>query len=194
MARGSLPESVERQVVRTLFLEAELIRWEFLSTHARSKQYSLWLASPSVGGLLQNFMSLEDARVWIKDGPMKEFARATNGLGKHADLVTRRLPPPSEIVARCLGPGWNVDMDSLQIKPLRIRAHREDHRSTLAWGPLRDFKHLVWAALQARASGDRDAWTLCVTAPFENPTPRNVQAHNERIVTSCNLEVVHILI
>lgn len=189
---GLLPDTIELEVVTHLFADAERLKWTYMNATQRSRQYKEWLQDPRIGGKLGHFMASEQARVWIKDGPMKEFSRAIHGQGKYGHLIAGRAPSPELIVRKALGDEWQVLAGSQKIKPLRVTAYRGDEEVTFAWGPVRDFKHLIWAALSALAAGEGRSWVLCLTASFVNPTPRNVQAHNLRLAERCGLRVVHL--
>lgn len=189
---GLLPDKIELEVVRNLFADAERLKWTYLNPVERSRQYNKWLQDPLIGGVLGRFMAAEAARVWIKDGPMKEFARAINRQGKYGFLITSRAPTPASIIRRALGDGWQVIESSQKIKPLRINARSAGEEVTFTWGPERDLKHLVWAALSASARGETNSWILCLTTSFVNPTPSNVQAHNRRIAEQCGLQLFHV--
>ncbi|WP_434619751.1 hypothetical protein [Arthrobacter sp. A5] len=189
---GLLPEKIELEVVTHLFADAERLKWTHMNLTERSRQYKEWLLDPRIGGTLCRFMASEEARVWIKDGPMKEFARAVHGQGKYGHLIARRAPSPEHIVRKALGDEWQVIPGSQKIKPLRVTAYGDDEEITFAWGPVRDYKHLVWAALSSLAGGETRSWVLCLTASFVNPTPRNVQAHNIRLAERCGLKVIHL--
>lgn len=189
---GLIPDKIELEVVTHLFADAERLKWTYMNVLERSRQYKEWLQDPRVGGTLGRFMASEEVRVWIKDGPMKEFARAVHGQGKYAHLIAGRAPTPDSIVRKALGDEWQVLAGSQRIKPLRVTAYRGEDEVTFAWGPVRDFKHLVWAALSTLADGQTRSWVLCLTASFVNPTPRNVQAHNLRVAERCGLKVIHL--
>jgi len=189
-----IPEAVEREIVTILFAEAEQLKWEQLNARERSKQYQSWLSRSDVGDRVASFMTREAARVWIKDGPMKEYSRALNGLGKHADLISSQRAQAPDFVRFAMGADWEVAPNTQEIKPLRVtvRNRRDGRHLVFAWGPARDFKHLVWAAL----SGSRDPaeWMLCVVAPLVDATPNNVVSKHQRIAQRCGLLVKHVTI
>ena len=62
----------------------------------------------------------------------------------------------------------------------------------LTWGPSKDLKHLVWAALNADASGDPREWVLVVTSTFTQPVTASDKAHQQRIARRCGLRLVHV--
>lgn len=190
----ALPEEVETRIVTRLFRDADQMDWAQLSGAARAVQYAKWVQDPEVGGRLAAFMTAGQARVWIKDGPMKEWARAVSGIGKYAPLVAGRGATAAELVLKALGPGWRLRNGTQRIKPLRINAIEEEEEVTLAWGPERDLKHLVWAALSAGANGDPNPWVLCVVSTFTRPIPANTRQVHLRIAARCELRLVHVTV
>ena len=97
-----------------------------------------------------------------------------------------------QLVRLALGEDWRVEGESLRIKPLRVRALHDEDEVVFTWGPDRDLKHLVWAALQAGANGDQTRWVLCVVDTFTKPVPANVRQAHLRIAASCNLRLLHL--
>jgi len=126
--------------------------WEHCTHQEHTEQYARWLESKDVGGILSQWMSPEEQRVWLKDGPMKEFARAMAGEGPFAFHLQHHPRSPSLIVERTLGPPWKLRHGSTGIKPLQCEASDGRKITKIFWGPAKDFKHLLWAAL--------DAWQL----------------------------------
>jgi len=189
-----VPSHIVNEVIAAVFADAERLNWENLSIPDRSKQYRTWLADPRVGGRLGPFLSSEETRLWLKDGPMKEYSRAMNGIGRHARLIASPHPTAGDIVARALGGQWTVLSDSKRAKPLRVHISNvaNSERRVFAWGPERDFKHLIWAALKQLSDNQDDKWVLCVVAPFIDPTPMNLRAQHSRIAARCGVEVVHL--
>ena len=151
----------------------------------------MWIADSEIGQRLAEFMTPERARVWIKDGPVKEYPRALAGVGKYAPLANGS-DNVADIVRRALGAGWTSDTATLRVKPLRVEAHRDGDTVVLTWGPSRDLKHLVWAALNADASGDPREWVLVVTGTFTRPVTASDKAHQLRIARKCGLRLVHV--
>lgn len=103
---------------------------------------------------MANYVPPERIRVWIKDGPMKEFKRAMRGLGAYADLAPKAANKENEIARKALGQSWNVIEGSINVKPNRFDAEHDDERITVFWGTRIDLKHLVWAWLNHRHPED----------------------------------------
>lgn len=187
-----VPKEVELKLVARLYADAASLDWASLPPQERSTQYSTWVVEPGVGGRLREYLSDSDARVWIKDGPMKEWSRALSGVGKYAHLIDESDGVPAKLVRKALGEGWTVDGESIQPKPLRLVARRGDDEAVVTWGNPRDLKHLVWAALSASAEGDIRDWTLCLIETFTRPTPTNEKKAHQRLATRCGLEIKHV--
>ena len=101
---------------------------------------------------------------------------------------------PNKLIERALGPGWVVDMDTRKIKPLRLIAWKGEEAVHFTWGSARDLKHLIWAAIKAKADGDDTPWYLCVVGSFEKPTPSDEKKLHLRISEWCGpgVEIVHV--
>lgn len=189
-----IPREVEAKVVAKLYSDAKRLDWASMTPQQHSAQYASWVENPEVGGKLKEYLSETDARVWIKDGPMKEWSRALSGVGKYAVHIEDSDGIPSKLVARVLGPEWVVDEDSIRPKPLRLVAKRGEEEAVVTWSTPRDLKHLVWAALTANANGDVRPWTLCLVETFTRPTPTNEKQAHQRIAERCGLTVKHVVL
>lgn len=160
-------------VVRKVYEDAVRLDWEHCTHREHTEQYARWLNDPMVGGVLSQWMAPEDQRVWLKDGPLKEFSRALAGEGPFALYMNAHPRSPSEILLRALGGDWEVVLGSCTVKPLQCDARRGAQLVRIYWGPARDFKHLLWAALeQGYATPNRshhvvvfDSATRPLTAP-----------------------------
>lgn len=191
MPPSRLTWEVEEAIVSRLFADMERLGWEGMTPRQRTSQYGEWIKDAEIGQKLAEWMTPERARVWIKDGPVKEYPRALAGVGKYAPLANGSANV-ADLVQRALGAGWTSDPATLSVKPLRVEAHQGDETVVLAWGPARDLKHLVWAALNADASGDSREWVLVVTSTFTRPVTTSDKAHQLRIARRCGLRLVHV--
>lgn len=187
-----VPKEIGNKVVSKLYSDAAKFDWAHLSPQQRSAQYNAWIQDPEVGGRLQQYLAAEEARVWIKDGPMKEWSRAVSGVGEYAAFVDDASDFQPRLVRKALGEGWQPRPDTLRIKPLRLVAHKDEEEIMVAWGPATDLKHLMWAALTASAAGDARVWVVCVVSAFTKPTPSNEKQAHQRIAHRCGIRVVHI--
>jgi hypothetical protein len=167
--------------------------WEHLSDTEKSARYEKWAEDPRFTSRLSLWIKTpQQRRVWIKDGPMKEYARARNSIGKYAVALNSPTAEVSDHIHMALGPDWEADLDTMLIKPLRVVARRDDEIVHFAWAPSKDFKHLVWAALKAQACGNSDPWVLCVVSSFAKPLKREDRIFHEMMGKRCGLRVAHI--
>lgn len=190
----ALPSAVGQAVARRLFADMERLGWGGMTQAERSSQYAKWIQDQEIGGRLTQFMTPERARVWIKDGPVKEYPRALAGSGKYAELVEGRGEVLAGIVRHSLGANWVPDSGTLQTKPLRVVARRGDAEVVVAWGPWRDVKHLAWAALVAQAKGDSREWVLALTETFTNPVGASDKTMHSRLARRLSLRIVHVTV
>lgn len=186
-----IPKEIETKVAARLYADAETLDWATLTPQQRSAQYTKWVDEPDVGGKLREYLSASDARVWIKDGPMKEWSRSLSGVGKYATFVEGADDSAARLVRKALGADWELVPDSQRVKPLRVTARQGEEEAVLTWAPASGLKHLVWAALNASAEGDPRDWILCVIETFTKPTPANEKQAHQRLATRANLRLVH---
>lgn len=196
MSKYAIPTDIEEEVVRLLYKRMADLNWIYLTGTERTRHYVAWTSDPEVGGRLLPFIGkTENIRPWLKDGPMKEYVRSTYGVGKWAPLVAKPSTPVDELVLRALGPGWTVDLETLDIKPLRVTIRHTDDEEMerrFAWAPMRDFKHLAWAAIAAQADGDALPWVICTVDSFVRKITPKQKATNERIVKRLGLISAHV--
>lgn len=183
----AFPEGVERDVVRRLYEEAERLDWIHMPLNERRRQYAAWLEAPEIGGVLIQFLSREAARVWIKDGPMKEFARAVAGVGRFAPFVGNTGRGPAEMIQLSLGDDWTLVEGSFGIKPLHCLAEDKNERRFICWGPPKDFKHLLWAAIVAAESMNLVARIVVVERVGQEMRAAD-RKRFERFAVRCSLE------
>ncbi|MFF3864250.1 hypothetical protein [Micromonospora sp. NPDC001898] len=189
----AMPKDVEMDIVWILYADARELDWEHLTDTEKSASYDQWAQDPRFTDRLSLWVKTpQERRVWIKDGPMKEYARARNGVGKYAVALDSPTAEVSEHIRMALGPDWEANLDTLSIKPLRVLACRADETVNFAWAPAKDFKHLVWAALKAQAYGDSDPWVLCVVSSFAKPIKREERLFHQKMGERCGLRVAHI--
>lgn len=187
-----IPKDIETKVVTRLYADAKQLDWASLTPQQHSAQYTKWVNDPEVGGRLREYLSTSDTRVWVKDGPMKEWSRSLSGVGKYAPLISGADNTPGRLVRKVLGEGWQIDNDTLRVKPLRVTARLDEEETVLTWAPVGGLKHLVWAALIASTEGDSRQWVLCVVETFTKPTPANEKQAHQRLAKRCGLRIVHV--
>jgi hypothetical protein len=189
---SDLPSQLRESVTRKLYASAAAMDWENLSVAEKTAQYRRWVADPQIGGQLTRFLPEDGARVWIKDGPMKEYARAQFGVGAFAHLVDTPRCTPETVVHAVQGPGWDVLAGSIEVKPARCVATSLNGQSLILWGNLPDFKHLVWAALEAASTDDTRPVTIAVVESPARPTPIAERTRLKKIGDRCGFAVRHI--
>lgn len=196
MTTYDMPVEIEEAVVRLLYSRAAELGWPHLTDAERTTQYQYWIDDPEIGGKLLLFIKKPEAvRVWMKDGPMKEYARAVNGIGKYAKFVDTDKVELGALVTKALGPGWVEVPGTQRIKPLRVTVCRENDEGDemrFCWGPARDLKHLVWRAIVDQAEGDAVPWVLCVVSPFTRPAVKSEVDQRTRLGARLGLRIVDI--
>lgn len=189
---SELAAAVRDDVTRKLYASAGQLDWENLSSARKSAQYSHWMVDPEIGGKLTAFLSEDRARLWIKDGPMKEYARAQFGVGPFAHLVATPRCTPETVVRAAQGEDWEVVTGSVLIKPARCVAARSEDQALVLWGNAADFKHLIWAALESIADENDPAVTIAVVERAARPTGKAERARLKSIADRCGFVVRHI--
>ena len=180
------------RVVRKLYEDAQRIDWEHITLSNKTTRYASWLDDPEVGGILDQWMSPEEARVWIKDGPMKEYARALAGFGAFAHYLEEHPRGPSAMVRAAFGTSWSPIPGTEGSKPLHCVATDSSKALSFIWGPSRDFKHLLWAALEASDSKTGHDVQIAVFYTVAYPTTTATRAQQIRFGKRCGFSVIHI--
>ncbi|WP_216917296.1 hypothetical protein [Nocardia noduli] len=191
-----IPSKIDMEVTRLIYAEGgEKSRTGI--THAeRTELYRTWTADARIGGRLLPYLGTDDdVRVWIKNGPMKELARAVNGIGKYKSLVQKPASNVDVLVVKALDENWIISPDTPKTKPLRVlinHADDEEREQWFAWAPVVGFKHLVWGALNTQARGDGRPWVLCVVDTFAEQIDPETKTVHERIGRRLGLAVSHV--
>jgi hypothetical protein len=165
---SELPDALRREVIAEVYRQADHLDWEGLSQSERTTWYDRWVDVPSIGGVLTRFIPRERARRWLKDVPMKHYARARSGVGPYASLVTRRLPGPAEIAVQVFGPAWDVIDGTVLDKPNRCLITDQQNERLMIWGSTNNLRALVWAGLNA-AIDSKPHPVIVITTPQGQP-------------------------
>jgi hypothetical protein len=176
---GRMPEDERRKVIVELFLRADQVDWDGLQPSERSTWYARWLDEPKIGGVLDAYMTREQARVWIKETPMKHYNRARSGIGPYANLVSSRLPDAPKLTRLVFGENWRVVPKSLRDKPNRCLITDGQQRVDMIWGPPRAIQSLVWAAINAVVDESDQSAILVVTRQGERLTDGQLARHRK---------------
>lgn len=189
----NIPVQTRDRVIREVYQQAAAVGWQSLPAATKSAQYDRWVAAPEVGGVLVRFMPEDRIRVWLKDGPLKEYGNATHGLGRYGHLAPRLGPSPAQAAFAALGPGWTIIEGSERTKPLRFRATGSDESCAgVAYGPARKFKDLLWACLvEATEPEAPDRVMVLVSEPPAEPTPKAEREWHQRLARRCGVELKH---
>lgn len=154
-------------VVAAIYRKAHELDWTALSNPAKTKQYRDWIEDPEVGGVLLSDMSEDQVRVWIKDGPMKEYIRALEGKGPYAQFAVERYESPQIMIRRCVGHNWDVIETSIGEKPMHCRATNGTSSRYVCWGRPGTFRDLLFAAIGNSDEGDDSPLVIITTVGNE---------------------------
>lgn len=167
-----VPDAVRAEVVAELARQFDRERWEEISAVDASEMYDRFVKDPSIGGRLATYMPADKVRVWIKDGPAKDYRRALEGVGPLAQYTSREYPGPESVVRLALGDEWTPKLDTLQEKPMRCFAIDPAGQSMFViWGPASALQGLIWNSCLIRAKDPLEPITVVVTKPSGAPLP-----------------------
>ena len=171
---AQVPDAIRREIITVIYRRLDHLHWEQLGTAERSEHYAAFVNDPAIGGKLSPYKDESGIRVWIKDGPAKEYRRAIEGAGPYAEYTDRKLGGPNELVDQTLGRHWVVVQDSIVQKPMRCDVVNEDgNMCRVFWGPSSVFKELYWHASLAKIHLDKARIVVIVTKPSLAPLPEN---------------------
>lgn len=167
---AEIPESVREAVVTALYGELDDLQWEQLSTTDKSEAYERFLTHPKIGRALDSFMDAGSIRVWIKDGPAKEYVRALEGVQPYARFTARAYPSVESVIEKVLGTDWRLVRETVEKKPMRCEAiSPRDERRFVIWGSFRSLKELIWHSLLYKVKKPDIISVLVVTQPSIAP-------------------------
>ncbi|PZG19810.1 hypothetical protein C1I95_10885 [Micromonospora craterilacus] len=169
---AALPPQVRTEVLMEIVGQMDAARWEELSAPAATDMYNRFVKDPKIGGRLAPFMTAHQIRVWIKDGPAKEYRRALEGIGTIATFTKRTYPGPASVVRLALGDQWSPRPNTIEIKPMRCFADGPTGASKfIIWGPLTALQSLIWNSCLIRANDPLQPITVVITKPNSAPLP-----------------------
>jgi hypothetical protein len=184
-----VPAEQVEAIVKALYADADSLDWEHLPPGRRTVHYDKWVSASEIGAVLNLYMSSENARSWIKDGPMKEYGRARQGAGRYAKLGSAQGTTPEQIANHALGATASIAEGSMGVKPFHCVATTSlnSARTYVAWGAAKNIRYLVWACLNYLADNpDHDA-TVVITETMANPTTTAEKTRHSRIAAQCSL-------
>ena len=188
-----IEEEVRRQVIAEIYKRADDLDWDGLSPSNRSTWYVRWLDDPAIGGVLDLYMPRDRARIWIKDVPMKHYARARSGIGPYAALVASHLPDAGQLSQLAFGAGWAPAEGTIKDKPNRCMVSDGIQLAQMLWGPPRAFQSLVWASLNAVVDEQPTPVMVVLTRQGERLTEGQIGRHR-RIAQRIGVEVRHLTV
>lgn len=186
---AKIPEELRREVIAALYASFDEMQWEERTQAERSVAYGRFVDDPEIGGRLALHIPLDRVRVWIKDGPAKEYRRALEGVGPFAKFTNRRTSGPKGVVAGVLGKSWSVVEGSVRDKPLRCFAQRGDKRRLVVWGPESTLKDLFWHVACHFADGNDDSPIIVVTKRGNAPIDQTQWRRAKRLGSIWGAEV-----
>jgi hypothetical protein len=188
-----IPDVHRREVIVEIYKRADDLDWDGLSPSDRSTWYVRWLDDPAIGGVLDTYMARDQARMWIKDMPMKHYARARSGIGPYASLVASHLPGASQLTQLAFGPEWAPIEGTVKDKPNRCTVGDGHHQAQMIWGRPRVFQSLAWASLNAVIDDQPMPVMLVVSRQGERLTDGQIGRHR-RIADRIGVEVRHLTV
>ena len=189
---SELPEAIRAEVVKELYRQAADLDWELLPLTQKKLQYRKWVEDPRVGARLRPFLDDHRIGTWIKDTPMKEYARAQEGFGHLAAFASSRYTPgPEALIQIALGADWKIRQGSLDEKPMHCLAESGVAQRYVCWGPPNTIRDLVWAALnQAITMSTRP--TIIVTLQDGLVVPAGERARQAKIADHCAIDIHYV--
>lgn len=188
---SELPDELRRAVVAAVYRQAGDLDWDGLTDKQRSTIYDRWLDHPNIGRELTRFLTRERARVWLKDVPMKEYARARSGIGVYSDLTTVRLPSPGQIARQVLGGDWDAVDGTIREKPNRCVVTNGRDERLMIWGPPKTLRDLVWAGINSIADDRQPTPLLVVATPRGDVLGESEKRRHIRLGQIAGLKVSH---
>ncbi len=186
-----IPADIRAAVVRELYRQVGSLDWEELSPREKTRYYAQWVEDPAVGGELADYYTAEGMRVWLKDGPLKEYARAQENVGPFAQYATRQLTPASDFVSHVLGTSWSIVPGSIREKPMHCDATDGVQKRYACWGRPRTFRDLLWAAVIKAVESDVRSLIVVYTIEGKSVDTRLRDRH-QRIAEHCRLDLAYV--
>ncbi|MFF4891935.1 hypothetical protein [Micromonospora chersina] len=182
----TIPASVRDEVVKLLYADADSLDWERVPAQRKTTQYNRWVDDQRIGGLLARF--IPNPHLWIKEVPLKEYARALENMGRFANFTAMHYSPPAEFIGPVFGSGWSYMPGSLADKPPHCLATDSSTPRYLCWGPPNQFKDLLWAALTAGVK-EQGRPGIALSVRSEAEIDATEKRRNQAIGDRCGIEV-----
>ncbi|MER6514509.1 hypothetical protein ABT158_47375 [Nonomuraea sp. NPDC001636] len=188
---SQLPEDLRRSVIIEVYRQAAELDWDGMTDRQRTSQYNRWLDEPKIGGELSRYLHRDKIRYWLKDVPMKEYARARSGIGNLSNLVSIRLPSPDQISKQVMGAEWSAVENSIREKPLRCHILSGQDKRLMIWGPPKTLRDLVWAGINAVVDGTEPQPILVIASPQGQELDPGEKRRHVLLGRVASLEVRH---
>jgi hypothetical protein len=187
----AVPKEIRASVIRELYKQVGSLDWDEIPARERTAYYTRWVEDPAIGGELADYYTAEGMRVWLKDGPLKEYARALEDFGLYAEYAMKRLSPASEFISDLLGVTWQIKPETTKDKPMHCLVTDGEAERYVCWGKPRVFRDLLWAAVNAALSAPVPP--LIVVWLSQGETVGAPQRrHHERVARHCGLDLAYV--
>lgn len=191
MPKVEMPREIRDSVIREVYRQVGSLDWEGISTRDRTAYYTGWVEDDAIGGELADYYTAEGMRVWLKDGPLKEYARALENFGPYAAYATKRLSPPDEFVSELLGDTWKIKPGSIREKPMHCFVTNRKLERYVCWGRPRTFRDLLWAAVNNAVSAPIKP-LIVVYVTDDLPVEEQQKRHHELIARHCSIDLAYV--
>jgi hypothetical protein len=142
----SVPSTIRLEIKEALWAEADRLGWAELSATDKSRYYSIWTETETIGGRLSHYMDPRKVRVYLKDTLLKSYTRETSA--------------NPALALRVLGIDKNIIITETFIKPHGCLL--SDNRQ-IAWSKASVWK-VTLMALHERAFEDSKPYAAVFTA------------------------------
>lgn len=169
----NIPTEIREEVKKSLWQQADELQWHALGPSEKSKYYTIWTESDSIGRKLSAYMDPRSVRVYIKDSLLKGYGREK--LNELKDQIFRIVSKKESDVC-----------DSF-IKP---HGYRFNDQSLVAWGRADDWKAILGSIFE-RADGHEAGEVVVV---FFRSAPRFIRDSPRSLVerAACRLGVTKV--
>nr|CTQ89716.1 hypothetical protein [Kibdelosporangium sp. MJ126-NF4] len=165
--------------------------WDSFRDPQKTEQYSLWVDDPAIGGELADYLTAEGIRVWLKDGPMKEYTRALEGVGSYAEYAMKRFPDIEDTVRETLGPQWRTVPRTRGEKPMHVDIADGSVQRYVCWGYPRTFRDLLWAAV-GKAIYSTVRPLVLVSLREGQSLSDEEQQFQDRVTEHCGIDLIRV--
>ena len=186
-----IPKEIRDSVIRELYRQVGSLDWEGISTRERTAYYTSWVEDEAIGVELADYYTAEGMRVWLKDGPLKEYARALENFGSYAEYATKRLSPADEFVTEVLGDAWKIKPGSIREKPMHCLVTNQKRERYVCWGRPRTFRDLLWAAVNNAVSAPIKP-LIVVYVTDDSVVEEQQKRQHELIAAHCSIDLAYV--